>query len=95
MWTVFSVLFLIAGIALLGWHYAVNHSKEERHRRRCRADPLAGDRRHAVDEGHRQVLLGGDGAVPGADPAGRDHRALPGRGPDFYGFALSESCPTR
>lgn len=27
-WTVFSVLFLIAGIALLGWHYAVNHGDE-------------------------------------------------------------------
>jgi len=28
VWTVFSVLFLIAGIALLGWHYAVNHGDE-------------------------------------------------------------------
>jgi len=28
MWTVFSVLFLIAGIALLGWHYAVNHGDD-------------------------------------------------------------------
>ena len=28
MWTVFSVLFLIAGIGLLGWHYAVNHGDE-------------------------------------------------------------------
>jgi len=28
VWTVFSVLFLIAGIALLGWHYAVNHGEE-------------------------------------------------------------------
>ncbi|KAF1687168.1 nitric oxide reductase large subunit [Pseudoxanthomonas broegbernensis] len=28
LWTVFSVLFLIAGIALLGWHYAVNHGDE-------------------------------------------------------------------
>lgn len=27
-WTVFSVLFLIAGIGLLGWHYAVNHGDE-------------------------------------------------------------------
>ncbi|MGY1409611.1 MULTISPECIES: nitric-oxide reductase large subunit [unclassified Luteimonas] len=25
LWTVFSVLFLIAGVALLGWHYAVSH----------------------------------------------------------------------
>ncbi|MDR7069931.1 nitric oxide reductase subunit B [Pseudoxanthomonas japonensis] len=28
MWTVFSVLFLILGVALLGWHYAVNHGDE-------------------------------------------------------------------
>ena len=28
IWTVFSVLFLIAGIGLLGWHYAVNHGDE-------------------------------------------------------------------
>ncbi|MEZ5544272.1 MAG: nitric-oxide reductase large subunit [Lysobacteraceae bacterium] len=28
MWTVFSILFMIAGIALLGWHYAVWHGKE-------------------------------------------------------------------
>ena len=29
MWTVFSVLFLIAGIALLGWHHA-RHKDEAR-----------------------------------------------------------------
>ena len=28
LWTVFSVLFLIAGVALLGWHYAVSHGDE-------------------------------------------------------------------
>jgi nitric oxide reductase subunit B len=28
LWTVFSVLFLIAGVGLLGWHYAVNHGDE-------------------------------------------------------------------
>jgi nitric oxide reductase subunit B len=28
IWTVFSVLFLIAGIALLAWHHAVQHGKE-------------------------------------------------------------------
>ena len=28
LWTVFSVLFMIAGIGLLGWHYAVYHGKE-------------------------------------------------------------------
>jgi nitric oxide reductase subunit B len=29
MWTVFSVIFMIAGIALLGWHYAVYHGQEQ------------------------------------------------------------------
>ena len=28
LWTVFSVLFMIAGIGLLGWHYAVWHGKD-------------------------------------------------------------------
>src|SRR5690606_3424263 len=28
LWTVFSILFMIAGIALLGWHYAAWHAKE-------------------------------------------------------------------
>ena len=41
MWTVFSVLFLIAGIALLGWHYAVNHSREEAPLQLPATDPLA------------------------------------------------------
>ena len=30
LWSAFSVLFLIAGIALLGWHHAVTHGREER-----------------------------------------------------------------
>jgi nitric oxide reductase subunit B len=29
LWTVFSVLFLLAGIGLLGWHYAVSHDRED------------------------------------------------------------------
>ncbi|MCB1561914.1 MAG: cbb3-type cytochrome c oxidase subunit I [Xanthomonadales bacterium] len=28
IWTMFSVLFMIAGIGLLGWHYAVYHGKD-------------------------------------------------------------------
>ena len=35
--------------------------------------------RDAVHEGDRQIFLAGDRAVPHADPAGRDHGALPGR----------------
>ncbi len=29
LWTVLSVLFMIAGIALLGWHYAVYHGRDD------------------------------------------------------------------
>jgi nitric oxide reductase subunit B len=29
MWSVFSILFMIAGISLLGWHYAVWHGREK------------------------------------------------------------------
>ena len=41
LWTVFSVLFLLAGVALLGWHYAVNHSREEAPLQLPATDPLA------------------------------------------------------
>jgi len=41
LWTVFSVLFLIAGIALLAWHHAVQHGKEPPLTPPAR-DPLAG-----------------------------------------------------
>jgi nitric oxide reductase subunit B len=40
-WTVFSVLFLLGGIALLGWHYAVSHGKDEAPLQLPRTDPLA------------------------------------------------------
>ena len=40
MWTMFSILFMIAGIALLAWHYAVWHSKED-HVEPPASDPLA------------------------------------------------------
>jgi nitric oxide reductase subunit B len=32
LWSAFSVLFLLAGIALLGWHYAVTHERDESYR---------------------------------------------------------------
>jgi nitric oxide reductase subunit B len=41
LWTVFSVLFMIAGIGLLGWHYAVLHGKEP-HLVPPAQDPLRG-----------------------------------------------------
>jgi nitric oxide reductase subunit B len=40
LWTVFSVLFMIAGIGLLTWHYAVWHNKEP-HLTPPTSDPLA------------------------------------------------------
>ena len=41
LWSAFSVLFLIAGIALLGWHHAVTHGRERGGHRLPDADPLA------------------------------------------------------
>jgi nitric oxide reductase subunit B len=41
VWSAFSVLFLIAGIALLGWHHARTHSKEEAVPQLPATDPLA------------------------------------------------------
>jgi nitric oxide reductase subunit B len=41
LWTVFSVLFMIAGIGLLGWHHAVSHGKDEAPVP-PKADPLLG-----------------------------------------------------
>ncbi len=40
LWTVFSILFMIAGIGLLAWHYAVWHRKEP-HLAPPKTDPLA------------------------------------------------------
>ncbi|HVY80505.1 MAG TPA: nitric-oxide reductase large subunit [Steroidobacteraceae bacterium] len=41
LWSAFSVLFLIAGIALLGWHHAVSHGREEAPAKLPTSDPLA------------------------------------------------------
>ena len=41
MWSMFSVLFMIGGIGLLAWHYAVWHGKEA-HAVPPARDPLAG-----------------------------------------------------
>ena len=60
------------------------------------SDPLALVRDHAVDAGDGEVLLGRDRAVPGADPAGRHHRALPGRRPGGLRLPAGRTtCPTR
>ncbi|WP_405234439.1 nitric-oxide reductase large subunit [Lentisalinibacter salinarum] len=93
IWTVFSVLFLIAGIALLGWYYAVTHGKEERVEKLPDSDPLA---MVNVTPSMRatakyfwivlalflvQILLGGLTA----------HYQVEGQ--EFYGYALSEVLP--
>ena len=41
LWTVFSVLFLLAGIGLLGWYHAVSEGKSERVATLPATDPLA------------------------------------------------------
>jgi nitric oxide reductase subunit B len=41
LWSAFSVLFLIAGIALLGWHHAVTHGRSEEPHQLPASDPLA------------------------------------------------------
>ena len=43
VWSAFSVTFLLAGIALLGWHHAVTHGREDKSQREHelpRRDPL-------------------------------------------------------
>ena len=82
VWTVFSVLFLIAGIALLGWHYA-RHARPERGahataRDRSVRDCCASRRRCAPPRKYFWLVIA---LFLVADPARRDHRALPGRGP--------------
>ncbi|MBP6798699.1 MAG: nitric-oxide reductase large subunit, partial [Luteimonas sp.] len=92
LWTSFSVLFLIAGVALLGWHYAVNHG-DEMAPALPKSDPLAGIK---VTPSMRatgkyfwvvmalflvQILLGATTA----------HYQVEGQ--DAYGFALSEILP--
>jgi nitric oxide reductase subunit B len=41
LWSAFSVLFLIAGIALLGWHHAVTHGRSDSPAALPDSDPLA------------------------------------------------------
>ena len=92
LWTVFSVLFLIAGIGLLGWYYAVSHAREE-HVRPPASDPLAMVRVTPSMKAAAkyfwvvialflvQILLGALTA----------HYQVEGH--DFYGIALSEVLP--
>ena len=40
LWSAFSVTFLLAGIALLGWHHAVTHGRDEEPSRLPEFDPM-------------------------------------------------------
>jgi nitric oxide reductase subunit B len=40
LWSAFSVLFLLAGIALLGWHHAVTHGRTEEPHQLPATDPM-------------------------------------------------------
>lgn len=40
LWSAFSVTFLLAGIALLGWHHAVTHGRDEEPARLPEFDPM-------------------------------------------------------
>jgi nitric oxide reductase subunit B len=93
LWSAFSVLFLIAGIALLGWHHAVTHGRSEEPPVLPASDPLAMVR---VTPSMRatakyfwlvlalflvQILLGAITA----------HYQVEGQ--ELYGFALTEILP--
>lgn len=92
LWTVFSVLFMIAGIGLLGWHYAVYHGREGAPTPPA-IDPLRGITVTASMRATAkyfwvvlalfllQILLGAMTA----------HFQVEGR--EFYGFALAEVLP--
>ncbi|HMB55938.1 MAG TPA: nitric-oxide reductase large subunit [Arenimonas sp.] len=92
LWTVFSVLFMLAGIGLLGWHYAVYHGKD------IAPTPPANDPLRGITISPSmkatakyfwlvlalflvQILLGATTA----------HFQVEGR--EFYGFKLAEILP--
>ncbi|HET8818562.1 MAG TPA: cbb3-type cytochrome c oxidase subunit I, partial [Xanthomonadaceae bacterium] len=92
VWSAFSVLFLILGIALLGWHHAVSHDRDESHKIPA-TDPFAALR---ITPSMRatakyfwlvlalfltQILLGAITA----------HYQVEGQ--EAYGFALAEVLP--
>ena len=92
VWTVFSVLFLIGGIGLLGWYHAVSHDRAE-HVRPPASDPLALVRvtpsmKAAAKYFWVVVALFLAQILLGAMTA---HYQVEGH--DFYGFALSDVLP--
>jgi len=93
LWSVFSVLFLIAAIAALGWFYAVSHANEDRDHTLPATDPFAGLKITASMRATAkyfwvvlalfltQILLGAITA----------HYQVEGQ--EAYGFALAEVLP--
>ncbi len=93
VWSAFSVLFLIAGIAILGWHHAVTHAKGEEPHPLPASDPFATLEMTASMRATAkyfwlvlalfivQILLGAITA----------HYQVEGQ--EAYGFALSEYLP--
>jgi nitric oxide reductase subunit B len=93
IWTVFSVLFLIAGVALLGWFHAVTHGREEEPESLPDSDPLAmvkvtPSMRATAKYFWVVIALFLLQIVLGAITA---HYQVEGQ--DFYGYALSEVLP--
>ena len=79
MWTMFSILFMIAGIGLLAWHYAVWHRREEHVEPPAR--PAGRDRWSRRRCAPPRNISGWFWRCSWCRSAGRDHRALPGGRP--------------
>ncbi|MGE0665814.1 MAG: nitric-oxide reductase large subunit [Sphingomonadales bacterium] len=93
IWSAFSVTFLLAGVALLGWHHAVTHGREQRQHNLPTSDPL---RKVVVTPSMKatakyfwvllalflvQILFGAMSA----------HYQVEGQ--DVYGYAISDILP--
>jgi nitric oxide reductase subunit B len=92
LWTVFSIVFMLAGIGLLGWHYAVWHAHEPASVP-PQADPLAAlqltpSMRATAKYFWVVIALFGVQILLGADTA---HYQVEGQ--NAYGYALSEVLP--
>ena len=74
LWSAFSVILLLAGIALLGWHQAVTEGRHREPHELPATDPMS-------HEGGCKVFLDSAGDVPPADPA--RHDCLRGLKPDL------------
>ncbi len=57
LWSMFSIVFMIAGIGLLGWHYA-GWQRKETASDAAGNRPAAQHRRHAIDARDGEIFLG-------------------------------------